>query len=40
MKQTILDRIAMLLDELRRRGVPQDVLQPVINWLMDQRASR
>lgn len=40
MKQIILDRIAMLLDELKRRGVPPDVLEPVINWLMDQKANR
>ena len=40
MRQIILDRIAMLLDELKRRGVPPDVLEPVINWLMDQKANR
>lgn len=37
MKQIALDRIAMLLDELLRRGVPSDVLQPVIDWLMNQK---
>ena len=40
MKQIILDRIALRLDELKRRGVPPDVLDPVINWLMDQKAGR
>ena len=37
MNRTILERIAMLLDELRRRGVPEDVMKPIINWLMDQK---
>ncbi len=27
------DRIAMLLDELKRRGIPLHLLQPVIDWL-------
>ncbi len=40
MKQSTLERIAKLLDELRNRGVPPDVLEPVINWLMDQKANR
>jgi hypothetical protein len=36
-RKTTLDRIAMLLDELQRRGVPADLLQPLIKWLMEQR---
>ena len=29
-------RIAMLLDELLRRGVPLKLLQPIIDWMDDQ----
>jgi hypothetical protein len=32
-----LERIAMLLDELKRRGVPADLLQPIVKWLMEQK---
>lgn len=36
MNRTTLDRIAMLIDEMLRRGVPKDVVQPIIDWLKDQ----
>lgn len=36
MDKVTLDRIAMLIDEMLRKGVPKDVVQPIINWLMDQ----
>lgn len=29
-----LDRIAILLDELRRRGAPIELLQPLIDWVV------
>jgi len=35
-----LDRVAMLLDELLRRGVPIEKVQPAIDWLADQKAKR
>ena len=34
-----LDRVAMLCDELLRRGVPRDAVQPVVDWLNQQRPS-
>lgn len=40
MDKVILNRIATLLDELLHRGVPANVLQPVIDWLMDQTHSQ
>lgn len=33
------ERVAMLCDELLRRGVPQPAVQPVIDWLDAQRVS-
>lgn len=38
-KQT-LDRIARLCDEMLRRGVPRDVVQHVVDWIMDQQARK
>ena len=35
-----LDRIAMLCDELLRRGVPREVLKPVLDWLDGQTPPR
>jgi hypothetical protein len=31
------DRIAMLCDELLRRAVPRDRVQPIIDWMDEQR---
>lgn len=33
----ILDRIAVLADEMLRRGVPPEVVQPIRDWLNSQR---
>lgn len=32
-----LDRVAMLCDEMLRRGVPLAVVQPLIDWVYAQR---
>lgn len=32
------DRIAALCDELLRRGVPREVVQPVVDWFDAQQA--
>ncbi len=30
------NRIAMLLDELLRRGVPRELVQAIVDWMDDQ----
>jgi hypothetical protein len=40
MDRMTLDRIAMLCDEMLRRGVPLAVVQPVIDWLDEQTPPR
>jgi hypothetical protein len=32
-----LDRVALLCDQLLRLGVPRDAVQPVADWLNDQK---
>lgn len=36
MNQVTLERIAKLVDEMLRKGVPKDVVQPIIDWIRDQ----
>lgn len=31
--RTTLDRIARLLDEMGQRGVPDELLKPLLDWL-------
>lgn len=31
-----LDRVAMLCDELLRRGVPAEAVQPIVDWIDEQ----
>lgn len=33
MDGTIIKRVLTLVDELRRRGVPESAVQPVLDWL-------